>query len=69
MQLETGFQDACSTRRRSRSNLARPYVERLIELQTVDMTFDGTIAPGLFESSEESGLVMAQMFGEVSESV
>jgi len=29
----------------------------LDELQSVDVTFDGTIAPGLFESSEESGLV------------
>ena len=31
------------------------------------MTFDGTVAPGLFESGGESGLVTAQMFGEVSE--
>jgi hypothetical protein len=31
----------------------------LDEFQAVDMTFDGTVAPGLFESGEESGLVTA----------
>lgn len=29
------------------------------ELQAMDVTFDGTVAPGLFESGEESGLVTA----------
>jgi hypothetical protein len=29
----------------------------LDELQAADVTFDGTIAPGLLESSEEGGLV------------
>src|SRR3954469_14076097 len=58
---------AASTLWRRRSNPARPYMERLMGLQPVDLSLDRTSAPGQCQSSMYGIAILTQAPGKALE--